>query len=176
MTKKAILLTFISAVSVIALAGVLSYVVWSSQPSADSLPPTPPDPSGIPSEKPFVPPAPRISGDILDDGIVSALDINSIVVHWLKVAPEYNLVDAEAESAGIISALDLNQTIKYWRCVEQKGETECPYLGSSNGGSATTSPVTPPVPPAPGASSTASAASTTSQIPMPPVPQAPVNQ
>lgn len=172
MTKKAILLTFVSAISVVVLAGVLSYVVWSSQPSADSNPPTPPDPSGIPSEKPFVPNPPRISGDILDDGVVSALDINSIVVHWLKIEPEYNLVDAQSESAGLVSSLDLNQTIKYWRCVEQKGETECPYLGSSNSGTGDIG--TPPIPGTPVASSTATAQS--SSVPLPPVPPVPTNQ
>ncbi len=178
MTKKAILLTFVSALSVIVLAGVLSYVVWSSQPSADSNPPTPPDPIGIPSGKPFVPDVPRLSGDILDDGIVSALDINSIVVHWLKVEPEYSLVDAQDENVGLVSSLDLNQTIKYWNCIEQKGTAECPYLNNSTNGEI----IVPPPLPSPSYSSTTTpvaspvASTTTSTIPMPPVPPQPTNQ
>lgn len=163
MTKKAILLTFISAIGIVVLAGVLSYVVWIGQPSADTLPPTPPDPRGVPTEKPPVPAIPRLSGDILDDGIVSALDINSIVVKWKQVALDYNLVDASSDIAGTISSLDLSQTIKYWKCVEQKGEAKCPYLGSSEVGE-------PPIPPVPTPTAT-----TSSGPVLPPVPPVPAN-
>ena len=179
MTKKAILLTFVSALSIIVLAGILSYVVWTSQPSADSFPPTPPDPAGIPAEKPPVPASPRLSGDILDDGIVSSLDINSIVVHWKQITDEYNLVDTIDESKGLISSLDLSQTIKYWQCVEQKGVQACPYLEAQSGGDGDI--VTPPIPSTPGPdtsitpSSSVTATTTTSTIPMPPVPPVPTN-
>lgn len=179
MSKKAILLTFVSAVAVICLAGVLSYLVWTNQPSADSNPPIPPIPGGAPTEKPPVPASPRLAGDVLDDGIVSSLDINSIVVHWKQIAPEYNLVDADSDQAGIISLLDLNQTIKYWKCTEQQGEAACPYLVSIASG--TTTPITPPVPPNPADSTTATtsavASATSSQTaPLtPPVPPVPTN-
>ena len=180
MTKKAILLTFISALGVVVLAGVLSYVVWTSQPSADSLPPTPPDPSGIPTDKPPVPPIPRLSGDVLDDGIVSALDINSLVVHWKQVADEYNLVDASGEQIGLITSLDLSQTIKYWKCVEQKGTDSCPYLASSNNSDGDGS-IVPPTPPVPGSSSTdtsstpVASATASASSDMPPAPPGPTN-
>lgn len=174
MSKKAILLTFISAVAVICLAGVLSYLVWANQPQADTEPPVPPLPEGAPTEKPPVPAIPRLSGDVLDDGIVSALDINSIVVHWKQVTDEYNLVDSSSETSGLISSLDLNQTIKYWQCVEQKGVTACPYLSTTTAGDDT-----PPVPPNPTASTTVSATvtSTSSDTPseFPPTPPNPTN-
>lgn len=174
MSKKAILLTFVSAVTVICLAGVLSYLVWSSQPSADSNPPIPPVPSGAPTGRPPVPASPRLAGDILDDGIVSSLDINSVVVHWKQVASEYNLVDASSEQAGLISSLDLSQTIKYWKCTEQQGETACPYLATILSGidnppalPSTTSTTTP--------IGSATATSTAISPPLPPVPPAPAN-
>ncbi|MFH1855580.1 MAG: hypothetical protein ABH810_04230 [bacterium] len=175
MTKKAILLTFISAIGIVILAGTLSYVVWIGQPSADTLPPTPPDPIGVPTEKPPVPPIPRLSGDILDDGIVSALDINSIIVKWKQVALDYNLVDASSDIAGTISSLDLSQTIKYWKCVEQKGETSCPYLNSSD---VQESPI-PTVQPSPGNTAndtvpTPTATSSSGPV-LPPIPPVPAN-
>jgi len=173
MTKKAILLTFISAIGIVVLAGALSYVVWIGQPSADTLPPTPPDPNGAPTEKPPVPPIPRLSGDILDDGIVSALDINSIIAKWKQVALDYNLVDASSDIAGTISSLDLSQTIKYWKCVEQKGEAKCPYLSSSEVQEPTTS-ATPTSSSTATTSSSATATSSSGPI-LPPVPPVPAN-
>jgi hypothetical protein len=100
----------------------------------------------------------------LDDGIVSALDINSIVVHWKQIAIDYNLVDSSDENPGYISGLDLNQTIKYWQCVEQKGITACPYLAAND----TDGPPTPPNP-------TASITATSSANDGPPTPPNPNN-
>jgi hypothetical protein len=169
MSRKAILLTFISAVAVICLAGVLSYLVWANQPQADTEPPVPPLPEGAPTEKPPVPAIPRLSGDVLDDGIVSALDINSIIVHWKQVTDEYNLIDSSSEAVGLISSLDLNQTIKYWQCVEQKGVAVCPYLSSTTGND------TPPVPPTPTASTTVTVTTTSTSNDTPPTPPTPTN-
>jgi len=181
MSKKTILLTFLSAVAVICLAGVLSYLVWTNQPAADSTPPIPPIPGGAPTDKPFVPVVPRLAGDILDDGIVDSLDINKIVVAWKTVLPAYNLVDASSEKTGIISALDLTQTIKYWKCVEQKGEAKCPYLVSITGGEGTVTP-TPTTTAGSSATSTTSSTVTTSATTsptstavVPPVPPIPAN-
>ena len=83
MSKKAIFLTFLSAVAVVCLAAVLSYLVWANQPQADSNPPMPLIPTGAPTEKPPVPAIPRLAGDILDDGIVDALD---------EIKPKYPIV------------------------------------------------------------------------------------
>jgi len=176
MSKKAIFLTFLSAVAVVCLAAVLSYLVWANQPQADSNPPMPLIPTGAPTEKPPVPAIPRLAGDILDDGIVDALDINSIIVHWKQVAEEYNLTDATGDQSGLISLLDLNQTIKYWKCLEQKGETACPYLSAANSGGGTGGGDTPPIPPNPGASATVTATITsTTASDAPPMPGVPTN-
>lgn len=168
MSKKAILLTFVSAVAVVCLAGILSYLVWSGQPSADTNPPQPPIPAGAPADRPPVPFVPRLAGDILDDGIVDALDINSIIVHWKTIALAYNLVDTTSEKTGTISSLDLNQTIKYWRCTEGKGEAACPYLAASNGGNDDDN--YPPTPNTPTYSITATASVDTGNPPSPNTP------
>lgn len=158
MSKKAILVTFVSTMVVVVGVGLLSYFMFTNQPSADIVPPTPPTPpSNAPAVKPPVPPVPKLKGDILDDGIVNALDINSVIVHWKQIAKEYNLVDDASEKVGTISALDLGMTIKYWGCSEAKGEKDCPYLTSAD----TTSP-TP----------TATVTSTSSET-LPPVPAIP---
>lgn len=153
MSKKAILVTFVSTMVVVVGVGLLSYFMFTNQPSADIVPPTPPTPpSNAPAAKPPVPPIPRLKGDILDDGIVNALDINSVIVHWKQIAQEYNLVDDASEKVGTISALDLGMTIKYWGCSEAKGEKDCPYLSAADTASptptatATSTEILPPVP------------------------------
>jgi hypothetical protein len=125
--KKRSKITIVLASSILFLL-TLGSLIWVTQPSADSEPPIPPLPNGAPTEKPPVPPIPRLSGDVLDDGIVSTLDINSLIVHWKQLAGDYNLVDSPSEQKGYISILDLNQTLKYWQCLEQKGSSKCPYL------------------------------------------------
>jgi hypothetical protein len=145
MSKKAILVTFVSTMVVVVGVGLLSYFMFTNQPSADIVPPTPPTPpSNAPVEKPPVPPVPRLKGDILDDGIVNALDINSVIVHWKQIAKEYNLVDDASEKVGTISALDLGMTIKYWGCSEAKGATDCPYLTATEAVTGTPTPTATP--------------------------------
>lgn len=130
MNKKTILISFAAVLVLILAAGVLSYYMAANQPSADvGYPPVPPVPSNAPIEKPFVPSVPRLSGDVLDDGRVDSLDINSLIVNWKTDKPEYNLVDDPSGQTGILNALDLSQTIKYWKCLENK--TGCPYLTQS---------------------------------------------
>jgi len=166
MSKKAILVTFVSTLVVVVGVGLLSYFMFSNQPTADVVPPVPPTPpSNAPVAKPPVPPVPRLKGDILDDGIVNALDINSVIVHWKQIAKEYNLVDDSSEKVGLISSLDLGMTIKYWGCSEAKGEKDCPYLTSADAvvGSPTPTPTT---------SVTATSTSTSTEI-LPPVPAVP---
>lgn len=158
MSKKAILVTFLSTIVLVVGVGMLSYFIWMNQPSADIVPPTPPEPpSNAPATQPPVPPVPRLKGDILDDGIVNALDINSVIVHWKQVAKAYNLVDDSSETTGTISGLDLSMVIKYWKCDESQDRTACPYLSGTadNDASATatatasSSVILPPVPDAP---------------------------
>lgn len=141
MSKKSILVTFVSTIVVVVGVGLLSYFMFTNQPSADIVPPTPPTPpSNAPAVKPPVPPVPRLKGDILDDGIVNALDINSVIVHWKQIAKEYNLVDDTSEKVGTISALDLGMTIKYWGCSEAKGVKDCPYLTAAEAVTGTPTP------------------------------------
>lgn len=166
MSKKAILVTFVSTFVVVVGVGLLSYFMFANQPSADIVPPTPPTPpSNLPAVKPPVPPVPRLKGDILDDGIVNALDINSVIVHWKQIAKEYNLVDDASEKVGTISSLDLGMTIKYWGCSEAKGEKDCPYLTSADAIVGTPTP-TPTV------TTSASTTATSTDI-LPPVPAIP---
>jgi len=137
MTKRAILITFISVISLFVVVGALGFYVAKNQPSADiPTPPTPPLPSDAPTTPPTpsdpgttiyppVPDAPLISGDSTDDGIVDVLDINVLLVHWNEENIDYSLVD-EAEKM-VIDTLDLSQVIKYWRCLETRTDKNCPY-------------------------------------------------
>lgn len=138
MTKRAVFITFLSAIMLFVVVGVLSFYVAKNQPSADSsTPPTPPPPSGAPANPvtpddpeteylyPPVPNAPLLSGDSIDDGIVDVLDINVLLVHWNEVNEDYSLTD-EGDTK-LIDTLDLSQAIKYWRCFEGKTSKDCPY-------------------------------------------------
>ncbi|MCX6810038.1 MAG: hypothetical protein NTZ65_04855 [Candidatus Berkelbacteria bacterium] len=132
MSKKAIFVTFASTILLVLLVGVLSYFVYTNQPSADSTtPPTPAKPIrpiNAAQVNPPVPVVPRIAGDSIDDGIVDGLDINAEIVHWKEVNADYNLVDETAGTANLLNALDLSQTIKYWKCLETRTDKSCPYL------------------------------------------------
>jgi hypothetical protein len=146
MSKKAILITFVSTIIVVALVGFLSFWMWSNQPSAEVItPPVPPEPSNAPTDRPPVPQSPQLAGDVLDDGIVNGLDINAIATHWKEQNADYNLVDNPDEAKYTINILDLSQTIKYWKCLETRKDKECPYLSTGNSTS-TKSTLTPPVP------------------------------
>lgn len=148
MTKRAVLFTFLSAITLVIVVGFLSFFVAKNQPSADvASPPTPPPPSGAPKNPPTptvgsdvdnpptpsdpdyvyppVPKAPLISGDAVDDGIVDVLDINVLLIHWNETNEDYSMVDEG--TAKIIDTLDLSQTIKYWRCLETRTDKDCPY-------------------------------------------------
>lgn len=121
MTTRAIFITLISVALLILVAGGVSYLVWTNQPSADvSSPPVPPAPKIANNQFPPVPAEPRIKGDTIDDGIVDVLDINGLIAHWRQTNADYNLVDDSQGEVNILNALDLSQTIKYWRCLELK--------------------------------------------------------
>jgi len=143
MSKKAIFITFVSAIVVVFLVGILSFWIARNQPSADvATPPTPPVPADAPKEPvtpldpqgatlyPPVPPAPLLSGDTVDDGIVDVLDINALIVHWGETNVDYNLAD-ETNDKGVINVLDLGQAIKYWKCFEGREGKDCPYREAS---------------------------------------------
>ena len=148
MTKRAIFITFVSAISLVVIVGFLSFYISKNQPTADvATPATPPPPSGAPTNPavpsvdtgasdpstpstpdylyPPVPKAPLLSGDAIDDGLVDVLDINVLLVHWNEVNEDYSMVDEG--STKIIDTLDLSQTIKYWRCLETRTDKDCPY-------------------------------------------------
>lgn len=147
MSKKTVFITLVSTIIIVALVGFLSFWMWSNQPSADVVtPPVPPDPSNAPKDRPPVPSSPQLAGDALDDGIVNALDVNAIVVHWKEQNADYNLVDNPNETKYTINALDLSQTIKYWKCLETRTDKDCPYLSTTV---STSSIPTPPVPESP---------------------------
>lgn len=140
MNKKTFIVSFVAVLVLVAAVGFLSFYAATNQPSADvESPPIPPLPSNAPSEKPFVPSVPRLSGDVLDDGRVDSLDINALVVNWKTSKPEYNLVNDPTGQTGILNALDLAQTVKYWKCLE--GKSGCPYLATIS-----SSIVNPPMP------------------------------
>lgn len=137
MSKRAVLITFLSVVSLVIVVGALSFYVAKNQPSADTLtPPTPPLPGDAPTTPPTpsdpgdpiyppTPDLPLISGDATDDGIVDVLDVNVLLIHWNEENLDYSLVD-EGETM-IIDTLDLSQVIKYWRCLETRTDKNCPY-------------------------------------------------
>lgn len=150
MTKRTVFITFLSAITLVVVVGLLSFYVSKNQPTADvATPPTPPPPSTAPKNPPTpslradlktqnpptpghpdylyppVPKAPLISGDATDDGIVDVLDINVLLVHWNEVNEDYSMVDEG--STKVIDTLDLSQAIKYWRCLETRTGKDCPY-------------------------------------------------
>lgn len=147
MTKRAVLITFLSAIVLVTVIGALSFYVYKNQPSADvDSPAMPPMPSVAPTSPvtpslggvadpvtpadpdyiyPPLPDAPLISGDATDDGIVDVLDINVLLIHWKETNADYSMVD-ESDTQ-IIDSLDLSQTIKYWRCLETRTDKSCPY-------------------------------------------------
>jgi hypothetical protein len=128
MSKKAILVTFTSIVTVLILTGLASYWVSRNQPTADVTPPVPPVPQKIAlstTDRPPVPSEPRISGDAQDDGTVNGLDISVLVTNWQKAEWDYDLVNGEG-GENIINALDISNVISHWRCLEQKDG--CPYI------------------------------------------------
>jgi hypothetical protein len=150
MSKKTVFITFVSTIILVILVGLLSFWIWSNQPSADVVtPPVPPNPSNAPTDRPPVPTSAQLAGDTLDDGIVNALDINALVAHWKEQNADYNLVDNPDEAKYTINVLDLSQTIKYWKCLETRTDKDCPYLSTTSSTSSTSSIPTPPVPESP---------------------------
>jgi hypothetical protein len=144
MSKKTVFITFVSTIILVVLVGLLSFWIWSNQPSADVVtPPVPPNPSNAPTDRPPVPTSAQLAGDTLDDGIVNALDVNALVAHWKEQNADYNLVDNSNETKYTIDALDLSQTIKYWKCLETRKDKDCPYLSMDY---STSLIPTPPVP------------------------------
>jgi len=129
MSKKAILITLVSTTCLVFLVGLLSFWMWQNQPTADVItPPVPAEPSGAAPQKPPVPPIPRIAGDAIDDGIVDALDINGLIVHWQEANQDYNVADTQGTSTGIIDSADVMQAFSYWKCFEGRTGKECPYI------------------------------------------------
>lgn len=148
MTKRAVFITFLSAITLVVVVGVLSFYVSKKSadyrycfapystatlnrsknpptPSLEAEPETPPTPGHPDYLYPPVPKAPLISGDAIDDGIVDVLDINVLLVHWNETNENYSMVDEG--STRVIDTLDLSQTIKYWRCLETRTDKDCPY-------------------------------------------------
>jgi hypothetical protein len=129
MSRKGIIVTFISTAVVIMLVGILSWWMWVNQPTADvATPPVPAEPSNAPSQKPPVPPEPRIMGDVIDDGIVDALDVNGVITQWQQKNSDYNIVnDQNSDDTNVINSLDMIQVFKYWKCYESRSDKSCPY-------------------------------------------------
>jgi len=128
MNRKTIFITFASTAVVVLLIVLLSWWMWVNQPTADiASPPVPAIPTQASSNTPPLPPEPRIMGDIIDDGIVDALDVNGVVVQWKQANVDYNLVDDTQGTESVIDSLDLVQVFKYWKCEEQKTDKNCPY-------------------------------------------------
>jgi len=131
MMKKNIYVIVALVGVVFLLAGGLVFWVIKNSPQADISPPVPPVPQRIElptSDRPPVPPEPRLAGDAQDDGIVNALDINVLLTNWKKTRPEFNLVNAANEEVILLNSLDLSQVIKYWKCIEDSKTKKCPYL------------------------------------------------
>ncbi|MDH4358407.1 MAG: hypothetical protein OEV37_00450 [Candidatus Berkelbacteria bacterium] len=121
MNIKTFFITLASTFVVVALIAILSFLVWSNQPTADvSSPPVPPAPETASADFPPVPAEPRIKGDTTDDGIVNVLDINGLIAHWRENNKDYDLVSEAGTDTSILNALDLAQVIKFWRCLETK--------------------------------------------------------
>lgn len=139
MSKKAIFLTFVSAITVVLVVGVMSFWAARNQPTADvAVPIMPSPPAGAPANPitpneptsyiyPPVPKAPLLAGDSIDDGIVDVLDINVLIAHWNEASGDYNLVDDSNGQQNYIDTLDLAQTIKFWKCYELRTNKDCPY-------------------------------------------------
>lgn len=127
MTKKAILITFITSTVIVVVALFLGYFLITNQPSADTFyANVPAKPSWAPKEVPATPNAPRLAGDISDDGIINAMDINAAIIHWQEKNIDYNLVDID--DSGKIDRADIAQAIKYFWCYELRSDKDCPYL------------------------------------------------
>ncbi len=126
MSAKAYLITFVSTALLIGFVGVISFFVWSNQPTADeSSPPVPPAPEIAKGDFPPVPSEPRIKGDVTDDGIVELLDLNGLIARWKQTYADYNLVDeSDLSDKNVLNTLDLAQVIKYWQCLELKSNCE----------------------------------------------------
>lgn len=129
MSHKSIVITFVSVVAIIIVAGAISYWMYANQPMANVVPPVPPVPQRIAlstTDRPPVPPEPRIAGDAQDDGIVNGLDISVLVTNWQQKNKDYNLVDEASGEKYLLNALDISNVIKNWRCLELK--KGCSYL------------------------------------------------
>jgi hypothetical protein len=127
MTKKGILITFVTTTIIIGALIALGYAMIVNQPSADTFYATiPGKPSWAPSATPSTPVEPRLAGDVSDDGIINALDINAIIIHWREKNLDYNLADSG--DAGVIDRADIAQVFSYFGCYELKTNKNCPYL------------------------------------------------
>jgi len=128
MSRKAIFITFLSTTIVVFLIGILSWWMWVNQPTADiPSPPVPSEPERAASAQPPIPDEPRIMGDVIDDGIVDALDVNGAIVQWKEVNSDYNLVDDTQGTENLMDSLDMVQIFKYWKCQEGRTDKSCPY-------------------------------------------------
>lgn len=128
MSRKAIFITFLSTAVVVFLVGLLSWWMWINQPTADiPSPPVPSEPQRASSAKPPIPDEPRIMGDIIDDGVVDALDVNGVIVQWKQINGDYNLVDDTQGTENLVDSLDMIQVFKYWKCEEGRADKNCPY-------------------------------------------------
>jgi len=128
MSRKAIVVTFVSTMLVVFLVGLLSWWMWVNQPTADvPTPPVPAEPQIAAAVKPPVPPEPRVMGDVIDDGIVDALDVNGVITHWKQANADYNLVEDSQNPTIVVDSLDMVQVFKYWKCQETRTDKDCPY-------------------------------------------------